>query len=99
VATDVLAYLVSVTRATRTDPDVRLGASPRATLALYRAVQTWAAMQGRDYVLPDDVKRLAGPVLAHRVVVTIEARLRGRSAATVVDGVLRAVAVPVEVGA
>src|SRR5438132_1288719 len=73
---DVRHYLVQVARATRSEPDVRLGASPRATLALHRASQTWAAMQGRDFVVPDDVKYLAVPVLAHRLIASLEARLR-----------------------
>jgi MoxR-like ATPase len=93
---DVRHYLVQLTRATRTNPDVRLGASPRATLALYRAAQAWAAMQGRDFVQPDDIKYLAGPVLAHRLMATIEARLRGRDAAAIVDGILDTLPVPVE---
>ena len=71
---DVRHYLVQVARATRSDPDVRLGASPRATLALHRASQTWAAMQGRDFVVPDDVKYLAVPVLAHRLIASLEAQ-------------------------
>ena len=84
VHADVRRYLVQVARATRTDADVRLGASPRASLALYRASQAWAAMQGRDYVMPDDVKHLAAPVLAHRLIAALEARLRGRDAASIV---------------
>jgi MoxR-like ATPase len=92
---DVGLYVVKVTRATRADPDVRLGASPRATLALHRAAQAWAAMQGRDYVLPDDIKRLAAPVLAHRLIVSLEARLRGRDAAAIVESILDTVPVPV----
>jgi MoxR-like ATPase len=95
VQEDVRRYLVQVTRATRTDQDVRLGASPRATLALHRAAQAWAAMQGRDFVLPDDVKRLAVPVLAHRLLASLEARLRGRDAATIVQGILDTLPVPV----
>jgi MoxR-like ATPase len=93
---DVRHYLVQVARATRTDPDVRLGASPRATLALHRACQTWASMQGRDFVVPDDVKHLAVPVLAHRLMSSLEARLRGRDATTVVESILDRVPVPVE---
>jgi MoxR-like ATPase len=93
---DVRHYVVQVTRATRTDPDVRLGASPRASLALHRASQVWAAMQGRDFVLPDDVKFLAVPVLAHRLIASLEARLRGRDAATIVDSILDSLPVPVE---
>jgi MoxR-like ATPase len=92
---DVRRYLVRVTRVTREDPDVRLGASPRATLALQRAAQAWAAVRGRDFVVPDDVKRLAVPVLAHRLIASLEARLRGRDAAAIVESILDKVPVPV----
>ena len=92
---DVRRYLVQVTRATRSDQDVRLGASPRATLALHRASQAWAAMQGRDFVVPDDVKDLAVPVLAHRLIASLEARLRGRDATAIVETILDSVPVPV----
>jgi len=93
---DVRRYLVQVTRATRADTDVRLGASPRATLALQRASQAWAAVQGRDFVVPDDIKYLAVPVLAHRLIASLEARLRGRDAASIVQGILDTLPVPVE---
>ena len=96
VHADVRRYLVQVARATRTDADVRLGASPRASLALYRASQAWAAMQGRDFVMPDDVKHLAAPVLAHRLIAALEARLRGRDAASIVTSILDKIPVPVE---
>jgi MoxR-like ATPase len=96
VQDDVRHYLVQVSRATRADSDVRLGASPRATLALHRASQAWAAMQGRDFVVPDDIKYLAVPVLAHRLIASLEARLRGRDAVAVVDSILDSLAVPVE---
>jgi MoxR-like ATPase len=92
---DVRRYLVRVARATREDVDVRLGASPRATLALHRAAQAWAATQGRDFVLPDDIKRLAVPVLAHRLIAGLEARLRGRDATAIVQQILDSVPVPV----
>ena len=92
---DVRHYLVQVARATRSDPDVRLGASPRATLALHRAAQAWAAMQGREFVQPDDVKYLALPVLAHRLIASLEARLRGRDATTIINDILDSVPVPV----
>ena len=72
-------YLLAIVRATREHPDVTLGASTRAALALYKASQARAAMLGRTYVIPDDVKRLAGPTLAHRLIVRPEATLRGRS--------------------
>ena len=74
---------------------MRLGASPRATLALHRASQAWAAMQGRDFVLPDDVKGLAAPVLAHRLIASLEARLRGRDASAIVHSILESIPVPV----
>ncbi|MBI4493034.1 MAG: MoxR family ATPase [Chloroflexi bacterium] len=95
---EVRNYVVAAARATRDDPDVRLGASPRATLDLYRASQAWAAAQGRAFVTPDDVKRLAGPVLAHRLVVSVEARLRGRDAGRAVEAILERLPVPVEAG-
>jgi MoxR-like ATPase len=99
VQDEVRRYLVRVARATREDPGIRLGASPRATLALHRAVQAWAAMQGRDFVTPDDVKRMAVPVLAHRVVVALESRLRGRDAAALIETILDTLPVPVEAAA
>jgi MoxR-like ATPase len=96
VAPDVAAYLVALGRATRQHPQVRLGASPRALAGWYRAAQAGAALDGRDHVLPDDVKRLAGPVLAHRLLLTPEAELHARPAAEVVAEVLRQVEAPVE---
>ena len=93
---DVRRYIVQVSRATRADPDVRLGASPRATLALLRAAQAWAAMHGREFVTPDDVKYLARSVLAHRLIASLEARLRGRDAESIVESILDKVDVPVE---
>ena len=92
---DVRRYLVQITRATRADQDVRLGASPRATLALHRAAQAWAAMQGREFVVPDDLKMLAVPILAHRLIASLEARLRGRDAAAIVESILDTLPVPV----
>ena len=89
-------YIVEVTRATRDHADVQMGASPRAALALARASQAQAALQGRGFVLPDDVKALAVAILAHRLMLGSEARLRGRSAADVVQAVLARIAVPVE---
>lgn len=98
LAQDVERYLVAVARATRDDPDVKLGASPRATLDLSRAARAWAALHGRAYVTPDDVKRLALPVLGHRLVVSVEARLRGRGPAQVLESILQRIPVPVEAG-
>jgi MoxR-like ATPase len=94
VAPPLFDYLVRVTAATRTAPGVRLGASPRAGLALLRAVRAKAAAGGRAYAVPDDVKALADPVLAHRLVITPEAELAGRTASDVVREVLASVPVP-----
>jgi MoxR-like ATPase len=73
VSDHVKDYIISLVNATRTSPELRLGASPRATLHLLRASRAWAALDGRDYVIPDDVQALAGPVLAHRLLPTAEA--------------------------
>src|SRR5207302_744180 len=83
----------------RLHASVELGASPRATLALYRASQALAGLHGRSYVLPDDVKRLAAAVLTHRVITSAQARLRGRGAADAVTELLATVPVPVEAAA
>jgi MoxR-like ATPase len=96
VADVVRRYIVDVVRASRSYDDIQLGASPRASLALHRAAQALAALRGRDFVKPDDVKELAAPIMAHRLILTPEARLRGRSPAEVVRNVLARVAVPVE---
>src|SRR5689334_17911869 len=73
VSDQVKEYIISLVNATRTSPELRLGASPRATLQLLRASRAWAALDGRDYVIPDDVQALVGPVLAHRLLPTAEA--------------------------
>ncbi len=96
VEAPVREYIVALARASREHPDVVLGASPRASLALYRVAQALAAVAGRDYVLPDDVKEAAVPVLAHRLILTPEARMRGTSAEEVVAHLLTTVPVPVE---
>jgi MoxR-like ATPase len=81
-------YIVGLVFATRRHNDLILGASPRGSHTLYRAAQTYAALQGRDYVLPDDVKRLATPVLAHRCLVHPESALRGVTVADVLGDIL-----------
>ncbi len=96
VEESVRDYIVRIARATRSDKDIQLGASPRASLALYQAAQAWAAIHGRDYVLPDDIKKMAQPVLSHRMMVSAQAQLRGRNTAELVADVVSAVAVPVE---
>jgi MoxR-like ATPase len=87
-------YIVAITSATRHHDDVYLGASPRGSLALYRTAQAFAALQGRDYVTPDDVKALAEPVLGHRLIINPAARIRNIQANAVIDDVLSAVPVP-----
>jgi MoxR-like ATPase len=88
------AYAVDLAEATRTSPDVRLGASPRATLQLLRAAKAWAAYDGRDYVLPDDLQELLVPVFAHRMILTSEAHVSRRSAEDVLARVLAHTPVP-----
>jgi MoxR-like ATPase len=94
VSPGVKRYIVELSRRTRDFPEVYLGASPRGSLTLYRAGQARAALQGRDYVLPDDVKALAEPALGHRVILGPAARLRDLSALDVVDEILNSVPVP-----
>ncbi|MGD2048619.1 MAG: MoxR family ATPase [Chloroflexota bacterium] len=96
VEATVRNYIVNVCRATRTHPDIDLGASPRATMALYRTCQALAAIRGREYVLPDDVKMMAPFVLTHRLIIGAKTRLRGRQPADIVNDVVNTVAVPVE---
>ncbi len=94
VAPSLKAYLVDVSQATRRSSHLALGVSPRATLALLRVAKARAAAHGRGYVIPDDVKSLSTPVLAHRLIVTPEAQLQGISPAEALAEVLRAVPVP-----
>lgn len=96
VEESIRGYIVRVARATRENNDIQLGASPRATLALYQTAQAWAAIQGRDYVLPDDVKLLTPVVLSHRLIISAQAQLRGRTAEQLIDDIVSAVPVPVE---
>ncbi len=92
----VRAYIVAIVRATRMNDGLTLGASPRAALALYKTSQARAALDGRDYVTPDDVKALAEIVLAHRLILTSNSRLRGRTAEQIVAEVLHSTPVPIE---
>jgi len=94
VADEVEAYLVSLVRATRGHPDLQLGASPRATVALYRAAQAAAVLAGRQFVLPDDVKSLAEPVLAHRLVVDLDRTLRGATSESALAAIIEGLPVP-----
>jgi MoxR-like ATPase len=96
VEQSVRQYVVRVTRATREHAAVELGVSPRGTLALYRAAQALAALRGREYVIPDDVKYLAPCVLTHRIIIRPQTRLRGRTPEQVIAEIVDAVPVPVE---
>ncbi len=88
-------YVVQLVRATRNHPDVELGASPRATLGLYRCSQALAAIKGQDYVTPDDIKALARPALAHRIILKSMARLRERTQESVIGDLLEQQPVPI----
>jgi MoxR-like ATPase len=94
VSPAVKQYVVEIITATRGSSELRLGASPRATLHLVRASRAAAALDGRDYVLPDDVQGLAGPVLAHRLLTTAEAQIARRTAAMVLADIVRKVPLP-----
>ena len=87
-------YIVDLVEATRRHDDIYLGASPRGSLALYNASRAWAALQGRDFVSPDDIKDLAEPALAHRVIVSPAARMKGIDSRAVVRELLGVVPVP-----
>jgi MoxR-like ATPase len=96
VEPELRAYITAITRATREHEAVELGVSPRGTLALFRATQALAALRGRDYAIPDDVKAVARSVLAHRVMLSPEARLRGRTVEHILAEILERVSAPVE---
>ena len=87
-------YIVAIANATRNHNNIYLGSSPRGSLALYRASQALAAIRGRGYVIPDDVKLLAKPTLAHRIIVTPAARVRAVTSTAVLDEILQSVPVP-----
>jgi MoxR-like ATPase len=94
VSAAVQRYTVALISATRRSGELTLGASPRSTLHLVRAAKAMAAMQARDYVLPDDVRSLAQPVLAHRLLPSVEAAMSGRSTSAILGGIVDAVPVP-----
>ena len=94
VADAVKRYAIDITAGTRHSPDLRLGASPRATLHLIRAARAHAALEGRDYVIPDDLQLLATSVLAHRLITGLDAQMGGRGAEAVLSSLLRTLPVP-----
>ncbi len=96
VSPDVRRYITQIVRLTRAHDQIDLGVSPRGSLSLYRGAQAHALIGGREFVTPDDVKYLASAVLAHRLVLSADARLRGRSSEDLIEEIARAVPVPVE---
>lgn len=96
IENSVRNYIVTITRATREHRSIELGASPRASLGLNLASQALAAIRGRDYVIPDDIKHLAAPVLAHRLIIKTEARLKNQSPEKIVNEIISTVPVPID---
>jgi MoxR-like ATPase len=93
----VLDYIVQIVTATRNHADIRIGSSPRGSIALHSLARTYALYRGRSYVIPDDVKYLAPFVLSHRIALTHEARLAGKTPQKVIESILETVVVPVDV--
>ena len=93
---DLMVYITKIVEATRNAPRVLLGVSPRGALALAKAAKGYAAIAGRDYVLPDDIKRAAHPVLCHRLILENSAKIKKNAAALIIDDILAAVSVPTE---
>ena len=93
---EVRSYVAQIAACTRNHPSLLLGVSPRGAIALIRAAQGCAVLAGRDYILPDDVKRMALPVLSHRLILTPEARMKGHSAQQILLSLLSSVPVPVK---
>ncbi len=96
VSEAVAAYIVRITDETRHSADLKMGASPRGSRALYKAVKVWAAMDGRDFVTPEDVQDLAHPVLEHRLVLSSEAGFSGKTTAEVLDRIIAGIEAPPE---
>ncbi|NPV57716.1 MAG: MoxR family ATPase, partial [Anaerolineae bacterium] len=96
VEESVRDYIVRIARETRENSDIQLGASPRAALALYTSAQAFALISGRSYVIPDDIKYLAPVVLSHRLIISSQAQLRGRTSSELIADIVASVPVPVE---
>jgi MoxR-like ATPase len=94
VAPALQRYMVAIVNATRSHPAVELGASPRGSLALLALGRAWALLRGRDFVLPEDVKDVAAPALAHRLTLTPEQWVRGTKSEEIVSACIEMVAVP-----
>lgn len=93
---EIIKYILEVVRATRSHEEIELGISPRGSMALFRAVQAYAAIQGRDYVLPDDVKELVKPIFIHRIDLNGKAAVKGRTPIEIIDDILNEISPPVE---
>jgi MoxR-like ATPase len=89
-------YVIQLINATRNHRDLLLGASPRASLALFKAAQAFAAIQGRDHVIPDDIQKLVPPILGHRLILTPEAQLRGRTTPMILDDIVKSVVLEID---
>jgi MoxR-like ATPase len=98
VSEPIKAYAVDLADATRRASEIRLGASPRAALQLVRAAKAWAALTGREYVIPDDLQHLLTSVLAHRLLLTAEAHVSGRTVTDVISRILRSTPIPAAAG-
>ncbi len=96
VSEEIMEYLILIVQATREHSEIELGISPRGSMALFRAAQAAAAISGRDYVLPDDVKKMAVPVLAHRMILNSNAVVTGRKSEDVIRHILKEAPVPTE---
>ncbi|MHB8603684.1 MAG: AAA family ATPase, partial [Thermoplasmatota archaeon] len=94
VSDELLNYMAAIIDATRKHPQLIAGSSPRGTLSIFKGARTWAAIHGRDYVVPDDVKKLVGPSLAHRIILKPEPRIKGVKPEQIVDDILGKVPVP-----
>lgn len=92
---DILEYIVNISNASRLNTNLRLGASPRASIDILRASKSIAFISGRDYVIPDDVKRVVNPVLAHRLILSSEARIEKKSIESIIQSILKNINVPV----
>lgn len=93
---DIIEYILKIVSATRENEELELGISPRGSLALFKASQAYAAIQGRDYVLPDDVKFLIKPVFAHRLIMNSYSQIKGRSVDEILDNIILKINTPVE---
>lgn len=91
-------YIVKIVDATRQDTNLLLGASPRGSISLYKAAQAYAAMQGRDFVIPEDIKAMASEVLKHRIILKSESKLKNLGSAAIIDRILSSLPVPLESG-